>query len=204
MSAAAVPDEISLFPLHTVLFPGGSLPLRVFEPRYMEMVSACLRANEPFGVCLIREGREVGAPAVPHSVGCLARIAQWDMQQLGVLNIVARGERRFRIVERSVQRDGLARARIELLAEEGNEAVPEESEVGVRLLRAILDEAVDVGARIEEPFRFESASWVSARLTEALPLSPAMKQELLETDTGDRRLAALCDFLRKQKLGPAA
>jgi Lon protease-like protein len=107
LSVPAVPDEISLFPLHTVLFPGGLLPLRVFEPRYMEMVSACLRGNEPFGVCLIREGREVGAPAVPHSVGCLARIAQWDMQQLGVLNIVARGERRFRIVERSVQPDGL-------------------------------------------------------------------------------------------------
>jgi len=204
LSAAAVPDEIPLFPLHTVLFPGGLLPLRVFEPRYMEMVSTCLRANEPFGVCLIREGREVGAPAVPHSVGCLARIVQWDMQQLGVLTIVARGERRFRILERSVQRDGLARARIELLAEEGNEAVPEESEVGVRLLRAILDEDVDAGARIEQPFRFESASWVSARLAETLPLSPALKQDLLETDAGDRRLEALCELLRKQKLGPSA
>jgi len=203
LSVAAVPDEIPLFPLHTVLFPGGLLPLRVFEPRYMEMVSTCLRANEPFGVCLIREGREVGAPAVPHSVGCLARIVQWDMQQLGVLTIVARGERRFRILERSVQRDGLARARIELLAEEGNEAVPEESEVGVRLLRAILDEDVDAGARIEQPFRFESASWVSARLAETLPLSPALKQDLLETDAGDRRLDALCEFLRKQKLGPS-
>ena len=204
MSAAAVPDEIALFPLHTVLFPGGLLPLRVFEPRYMEMVSACLRASEPFGVCLIREGREVGAPAVPHSVGCLARIVQWDMQQLGVLNIVARGERRFRIVERRVQRDGLARARIELLAEEGNEAVPEDSEIGVRLLRAILDEGVDVSARVEQPFRFDSASWVSARLAELLPLSPAMKQDLLETDAGDKRLDALCDFLHKQKPGPAA
>jgi len=204
LSAAAVADEIALFPLHTVLFPGGLLPLRVFEPRYMEMVSACLRASQPFGVCLIREGREVGAPAVPHSVGCLARIVQWDMQQLGVLNIVARGDARFRIVERRVQRDGLARARIELLAEEGNEAVPEELEVGVRLLRAILDEGVNVGARVEEPFRFESASWVSARLAEILPLSPAIKQDLLETDAGDRRLDALCDLLRKQKLGPAA
>ena len=202
MSVPAVPDEIALFPLHTVLFPGGLLPLRVFEQRYMEMVSACLRASEPFGVCLIREGREVGAPAVPHSVGCVARIAQWDMQQLGVLNIVARGERRFRIIERRVQNDGLARARIELLAEEGNEAVPEESQVGVRLLRAILDEGA--GARVEEPFRFESASWVSARLAEILPLSPATKQDLLETDAGDRRLDALCDFLRKQRLEPSA
>jgi len=202
LSVPAVPDEIALFPLHTVLFPGGLLPLRVFEPRYMEMVSACLRASQPFGVCLIREGREVGAPAVPHPVGCLARIVQWDMQQLGVLNIVARGEARFRIIERRVQRDGLALARIELLAEEGNEAVPEGSEVGVRLLRTIIDEGAS--ARIEEPFRFESASWVSARLAEILPLSAAMKQDLLETDAGDRRLDTLCEFLRKQKLGRPA
>jgi uncharacterized protein len=196
------PRDIALFPLQTVLFPGGLLPLRIFEPRYMQMVSACLRDGESFGVCLIREGKEVGAPAVPHSVGCLARIAQWDMQQLGVLSIVVRGERRFRILERRVERDGLARARIELLAEEGDEAVSEESEVGVRLLRAILDEGA--AARIEEPLRLESASWVSARLAEILPLPPAMKQKLLETDEGDRRLDTLCDFLRKQKVGSSA
>jgi Lon protease-like protein len=124
------------------------------------------------------------------------------MQQLGVLNIVARGEARFRIIERRVQRDGLALARVELLAEEGNEAIPQDSEIGVRLLRTIVDEGA--GARMEEPFRFESASWVSARLAEILPLSPAMKQELLETDAGDRRLATLCEFLRKQKLGRPA
>ena len=190
--------EIALFPLGTVLFPGGLLPLRVFEQRYMQMVSACLRASEPFGVCLIREGKEVGAPAVPHPVGCLARIAQWDMQQLGVLNIVARGERRFRILERRVQADGLARADIELLAEESDEAVPEDSALGVRLLRAIVDEGA--GGRIEEPFRFDSASWVSARLAEVLPLPPAMKQKLLETDESGRRLDAICDFLREQQL----
>ena len=196
-----MPAGIALFPLGTVLFPGGLLPLRVFEQRYMEMVSACLRGNEPFGVCLIREGKEVGAPAVPHSVGCLARIVQWDMQQLGMLNIVARGERRFRILERSVQRDGLARARIELLAEETDAAVGEDAAVCVRLLRAIIEEGA--GARIEEPHRFHSASWVSARLAEILPLPPAMKQKLLETDEGDRRLDELCDFLGELKLKPA-
>ena len=201
MSADALPTEIALFPLGTVLFPGGLLPLRVFEQRYMQMVSACLRGNEPFGVCLIREGKEVGAPAVPHSVGCLARIVQWDMQQLGMLNIVARGERRFRIIERHVQPDGLARARIELLAEETDAAVPEDAAACVRLLRAIVDEGA--GAQIEEPHRFDSASWVSARLAEILPLPPGMKQKLLETDEGDRRIDELCDLLGELKLKPA-
>src|SRR6185436_16427658 len=107
-----------------------------------------------------------GAPAVPHAVGCLARIMQWDMQQLGVLNITVRGERRFRVLEQRVQRDGLIRARIELLAEEVDAAVAEEAAVCVRLLRAIVEEGA--GARIEEPHRFESACWVSARLAEIL------------------------------------
>ena len=198
MSTAGPLGEIALFPLHTVLFPGGLLPLRVFEPRYMEMVSACLRENAAFGICLISEGREVGSPAVPHPVGCLARIAQWDMQQLGVLQIVACGERRFRILSRRVQPDGLARAEIELLAEEGDEAVPEDCAIGVRLLQAIVDEGQAPG--IEKPFRFESASWVSARLAEVLPLPTAMKQKLLEMNEGGRRLGELCNFLREQKL----
>ena len=83
--------EIPIFPLGTVLFPGGLLPLRLFEQRYLEMAKTCLRDAAPFGVCLIREGAEVGAPATPEPVGCLARIAHWDMQQLGLLQIVAQG-----------------------------------------------------------------------------------------------------------------
>jgi len=108
MSQSGLAD-IALFPLQTVLFPGGLLPLRLFEQRYLEMAKGCLREDRPFGVCRIREGQEVGDPATPETVGCLARIAHWDMAQLGVLNIVARGEGRFRILERHVERDGLVR-----------------------------------------------------------------------------------------------
>src|SRR5258706_15580178 len=108
-------DNLPLFPLNPVLFPGGRLPLRIFEQRYMEMAKACLRDGSPFGVCLIREGAEVGAPATPVDIGCLARIAEWDMEQLGVLQVVARGERRFRVLERRAQADGLLRASIEPL-----------------------------------------------------------------------------------------
>jgi Lon protease-like protein len=192
--------EIALFPLNTVLFPGGLLPLRIFEARYMQMISACLRENAAFGVCLIREGKEVGAPALPHPVGCLARIAQWDMQQLGVLNIVVRGERRFRILERRVQGDGLARSSIELLAQEDEASVAQDSAVCARMLKTIIEEHANV--LVEAPPRFESSSWVSARLTELLPLPLALKQRLLETDASRERLALLHDFLREQKLTP--
>lgn len=198
MSATSGTREIALFPLHTVLFPGGLLPLRVFEPRYMEMATACLREGIPFGVCLIREGREVGTPAVPHAVGCLARIMQWDMQQLGVLSITVRGERRFRVLERRVQRDGLIRSEIEPLADEDDALVPEALAMCARVLKAIIDEGA--GAGIEAPFRFESSSWVSARLTEILPLPFAFKQQLLETDDSRRRLEALREALLEQKL----
>ena len=99
--------EIPLFPLNTVLFPGGRLPLRIFEQRYMEMAKSCLRDGAPFGVCLIVEGAEVGAPAVPATVGSLARIASWDMPQLGMLHVSAIGTERFRILRRRTQPDGL-------------------------------------------------------------------------------------------------
>ena len=87
--------DVPLFPLNTVLFPGGLLPLRLFEQRYLEMAKGCLRDGTPFGVCLIREGAEVGTPATHEDVGCLARIVQWDMQQLGLLQLVAQGAERF-------------------------------------------------------------------------------------------------------------
>src|SRR5258705_6830326 len=96
------PREIFLFPLGTVLFPDGMLPLKVFEQRYIEMTKACLRDEAPFGVCLIREGREVGAAALPETVGCLATIAQWDMQ-LGLFHILARGGQRFRLRQTRVE-----------------------------------------------------------------------------------------------------
>ena len=90
-----LPERLPLFPLKTVLFPGGVLPLRVFEPRYMDMITRCMREDAGFGVCLIAAGEEVGETAVPHPVGTEARIEQWDMAQAGVLNLLTRGSRRF-------------------------------------------------------------------------------------------------------------
>lgn len=185
--------DIPLFPLNTVLFPGGRLPLRIFEQRYMEMAKACLREDAPFGVCLIREGQEVGEPALPEDVGCTARIAEWDMPQLGVLQVVARGERRFRILERRVQRDGLARARIELLVEVAD-APLEPRDLCARVLRKALEAAGE--GLVEPPLRYDSADWVSARLAELLPLAPASRQRLLEMDDASDRIEILRRLIR--------
>jgi hypothetical protein len=184
-AAAALP----LFPLQTVLFPGGRLPLRIFEQRYLGMAKACLRDGTAFGVCLIREGREVGEPALPEDIGCTARLVEWDMPQLGVLQVVARGERRFRILGRRVQPDGLALAEIELLEEARDAPIDAQGDLCARVLRRIVDAAPP--GLVEAPARFDSADWVSARLAELLPLSLASKQRLLEMDAAHDRLEVL-------------
>ena len=181
--------EIPLFPLQTVLFPGGLLPLRIFEQRYMQMAKGCLRDGTPFGVCLIREGGEVGEPAVPVDLGCTARIVEWDMPQLGLLQVVARGEQRFRIRSRRVQADGLALASIELLGEESDAPLDAQADLCARVLRRIV-EAAPAGL-VEPPPRYASSAWVGARLAELLPLSHASKQRLLEMDDARDRLEIL-------------
>jgi hypothetical protein len=186
VSAAAL---LPLFPLQTVLFPGGRLPLRIFEQRYLGMAKACLRDGTAFGVCLIREGGEVGEPALPEDIGCTARLVEWDMPQLGLLQVVARGERRFRILGRRVQPDGLALAEIELLDEARDAPIDAQGDICARVLRRIVDAAPP--ELVEAPARFDSADWVSARLAELLPLSPASKQRLLEMDEAHDRLEVL-------------
>ena len=176
-----------------MLFPGGQLPLRIFEVRYMDMAKSCIQRQSPFGVCLIREGAEVGAPATPNEVGTLARIASWDMPQLGVLHVSARGERRFRIRERTVQADGLARASIELLNEESDAPVPAGLASPVKLLERVIEQHPEL---IERPHRLDSCSWVSARLAELLPLRLEAKQALLEMDDGRARLERLNALVR--------
>lgn len=175
--------DIALFPLNSVLFPGGRLPLRIFEQRYMDMAKSCLRDGARFGVCLIREGREVGSPATPVEVGCLARIGAWDMPQLGVLQVTAIGEQRFRILERRVQGDGLTRASIKMVEQDIDTAVPQSCSGCVKLLERVIERQ---GGLFEPPHRLDSASWVSSRLAEVLPLALAVKQELLEL--GDARV----------------
>ena len=177
-----------------MLFPGGRLPLRIFEQRYMTMAKACLKDGSPFGVCLIREGSEVGKPALPAEVGTLARIGDWDMPQLGVLQVLARGERRFRILERRVQADGLARARVEPIADDEDAPVPPTAARCARLLERLLQETPGL---VAEPHRLDSSAWVGARLAELLPLAVEAKQELLEMTDAGARLARLNGLLSR-------
>jgi Lon protease-like protein len=186
-------EEVPLFPLHTVLFPGGRLPLRIFEQRYMEMAKTCLKDNSLFGVCLIHQGKEVGEPAVPVGVGCLARIAEWDMPQLGVLQVTARGESRFRILDQRVQADGLLRASIELLPEGDDAPLPDAAARYAKLLERVIEQHP---ALLERPHRLDSSAWVSARLAELLPLPVEAKQALLETENGRARLEKLDALVR--------
>ena len=191
-------DDLALFPLHTALFAGGRLPLKIFEQRYIDMLKACLRDSRPFGVCAIREGSEVGAPATPHDVGTLAKIAHWEMPQLGLFHIIAIGEGRFRIVERRVEPNGLQRARIELLEPERDAAVPADCALCVRLLERVIGEQPEI---LPAPHRLDSCAWVSARLAELLPLPLPTKQELLEMSDAAARLARLNALLRADARG---
>jgi len=182
----ALGKDIPLFPLNTVLFPGGLLPLRIFEQRYLEMAKACLRDGSAFGVCLIREGGEVGTPATHEALGCLARITQWDMQQLGLLQLIAQGSERFRVLARRVRADGLILADIALLAEQADAPLPEKFRACRQLLERIVAEHGE--QLFAKPFLLDSSAWVGARLAEVLPLPTAARQKLLELDDNLQRL----------------
>ena len=195
-------SNVPIFPLNTVLFPGGLLPLRVFEARYMDMARDCLKRDQPFGVCLIREGSEVGAPAVPEEVGCLAKILECDMQQQGILNIKTHGGQRFRILERRTGTQGLTSADIELIPPEASAAVPDEFTFCARLLEMVV---ADQGKPIfAEPHAFDDASWVGYRLAEILPVPLVAKQKLLELDDSLGRLSILQRFLEGKGLAQAS
>ena len=190
-------ETVPVFPLQTVLFPGSLLPLRIFEVRYMDMAKACLKDGSLFGVCLIREGAEVGTPAVPEPVGCLARIGEADMEELGILKVRAEGLERFRILAQETTPQGLIVGEIERLEPEPAGDAPGLEESADFLRKAI----IGIGeARFAAPYRFEDPSWVSFRLAEILPLRNDVKQKLLELRDATVRLAILHRFLRQQKL----
>ncbi len=172
-------SEIPLFPLHTVLFPGGPLALRIFEPRYLDMISRCLRDESGFGVALIRQGREVGEAAQTHDIGTLARITYWESRPDGLLGITIRGERRFRIHSTRVMPDQLVMAEVTYLPEAETEILPPRFAPLAEMLRGIFEELDHPYVTL--PRRYEDAAWIAGRLAEILPLPRSRKQQLLES-----------------------
>ena len=193
-SAPAACDTLEatpVFALNAVLYPGGLLPLRIFEPRYLDMVSDRLRRDAPFIVALIREGREAGGGATTHLVGTLARIVDWDRQDDGLLGVTALGGRRVHLLDTETRPDRLCVATARMLAEEPASTVPEEHRGLVVLLRRLL-------AQLESLYRhatprFEDASWVGYRLSELLPMPLPRRQRLLELEDPLRRLGHLAE-----------
>ena len=184
--------ELPLFPLNTVLFPGGVLPLKVFEPRYVGMTTRCVRDGTGFGVCLIREGNEVGDPALPAMLGCTARIEHWEMPHPNLFHLVARGEQRFRVLRTEVAELGLIVSEAELLAAE---ATPGPSDA---LCRDVLSQLIErIGKdRFPGAIALDDPVWVGYRLAELLPLSTELRQRVLETDTAQERFTTLRDVLK--------
>lgn len=188
--------RLPLIPLDTVLFPGGRLPLRIFEQRYLDMVKQAIAESAPFGICAIREGRETGAPAVPHDVGTLVRITDWDMPQTGILHIETQAGERFVIRATETTPEGLVIGTVDSMSAEPATPVPDEFELAVEILRGIINELGQ--ARFPAPFAFDDAAWVGFRLSEVLPLKLAVRQNLLEMNDSIARLRLLTEFLKKQ------
>lgn len=184
---------IPLFPLSTVLFPEGPLPLRVFEPRYLDMVSRCLRSESEFGVVLILGGKDTGEVETS-KVGTLARIIDWYQGSDGILGITAQGTRQFRLHGVSRQADGLYIGEAELLPELPRQALPEEFLPLANLLAAVIDDLGRLYDAIEK--RYDDAAWVGCRLAEILPMSPADKQRCLELTDPVELLKFLRPMLR--------
>lgn len=183
--------QLPVFPLNTVLYPGGVLPLRIFETRYIDMVRDCLREDQPFVISLITSGSESG-PAEFHHIGTCARIADWDSGPDGLLQLMCVGQQRVRIVAASVQANGLNAAEVEILPDPASMPVPGLHQRLADLLQRLIEK---VDPPLSWPRRDDEADWVADRLCELLPLSLSQRQELLEIDDPVERLELIEETL---------
>ena len=167
------------------------MPLRIFERRYIDMVRNCFREETGFGVCIVKEGGEVGSAATPYPYGTYARIVDWDQDDSGLLLIVAKGEQKFRIVETEVDGTGLLQGVVELLPVEPTTTVEGEYDFLKDALEQILEQ---VAASFEYPeHHMNDALWLGSRFVELLPLSAELRHELLSMDQPIDRLDAIAE-----------
>ncbi len=203
MSASAA-KPLPLFPLALVLYPGALLHLKIFEPRYLDLVADCMRSRQPFGVICLRQGEPVrGGESVPlEEVGTLAHIEDVDAEQPGILHLRCTGGQRFRRVGLPEQRDnGLLLSAVQLMPED-KARIP-----GPAMLRTVsaLAEAIK---KLQEhdkqpflpPYRLDDAGWVANRWCELLPVSLAARQKLMALDDPVIRLLLVDGFLRDKKV----
>ncbi|MEM7098481.1 MAG: LON peptidase substrate-binding domain-containing protein [Pseudomonadota bacterium] len=195
-----ISQEIPLFPLGTVLFPDGILPLRIFEPRYVDMVGRCMRKGEGFGVVLIRQGpearisKEVSQPDI-FTTGTLARIVDFNQADNGLLGIVCRGERKFEVLSTHEQSDHLLIGEISWLDEEPTGELLEEHQPLVDVLKELSQHPLVKKLNVE--IDFDQARSVSLRLADLLPIEPEIKQTLLQMRWPKERLNELLRLVRK-------
>lgn len=188
-------ESLPLFPLHTVLFPGGVLGLRVFEPRYLDMVRECGRAGRGFGVCLILQGVEVGGAASSAAVGCEARIEDFSSSADGLLQLTVRGGRRFHVERSRVRDNGLVVGDVRWIGEPAGAALKPEHSLLALLLRRMVERAGPANRLAAGEADFRDAAWVGWRLAEWLPLDGDERQQLLQEDDPDRRLQRLLEWI---------
>ena len=175
---------VPIFPLRTILFPGSKLPLRIFEPRYLDMVSLCMRSNIEFGIVLSRKVPQPGMFET-YATGTLAKIIDWNQGDDGLLGITTLGTNKFELLSITKQEDGLNIGEIRIVEKEEDFKAPPNFDNMISLLEAILE---DVDLYHERDKFFESASWVSFRFAEILPLKIEDKQKCLEFDDPILRL----------------
>ena len=188
---------LGLFPLHAVLVPGAALGLRVFEPRYLDLVRECGRSGGGFGVCLIMEGEEDGAAATPAAFGTEAMIEDFDTDDSGVLTLRVRGRRRFRVERTRVRDNGLVVGEVEWRDPDPDEELRPEHGLLALLLQRILEQAG--GEHADAPAsRFDDAAWVGWRLSELLPLADLQRQALLQEDDPHARLQQLLGWVSEE------
>ncbi|HIF18553.1 MAG TPA: peptidase S16, lon-like protein [Cycloclasticus sp.] len=179
-------SNVPIFPLSAVLFPDGVLSLKIFETRYLDMVSRCLKQDVPFGVCMIVDGHEVGKAASCYQIGTLAKIINWGQTADGVLEIEAMGCQRFKMLDNQTSKQELITANIQLLADIPSIPVPDELVTLTGMLRNVLSKNKHADAIDDK--QFHDANWVGYRLTEVLPMESVIRQRLLEIDDPIERL----------------
>jgi uncharacterized protein len=203
--AAALPDPLPLFPLQTVLFPGARLGLKVFEARYVDLVSRCLRSLQPFGVLCLKRGGEVGAASQPvemEEVGVLAHIDEVDAEQPGILRVRCTGTQRFRLRGAPTRlEDGLWVCPVTLLDDDPAHLPGPAMLPTVRALAGAIKKLGEQGrSPFAEPYRLDDAGWVANRWCELLPVPLAAKQRLMALEDPVIRLSLVDGFLRDRKV----